>query len=65
MVDPVDYNTLEIYFYNGNCDVVSCLGEVIPNTEGRMSVKVELFELLKDIDFFSKMVEVCEKNRAQ
>lgn len=64
MVDPVDYNTLEVYFHSGQNDVVSCLGEVITNTEGRMSVKVELFELLRDVDFFSKMVENCEKNRA-
>lgn len=66
MVDPVDYNTQEIYFHSGEeADVVSCLGEVLENTEGKMSVRVDLFELLRDVDFFIKQVELCEKNRTQ
>lgn len=66
MVDPVDYNTQEIYFHaNNKVEVVSCLGETLENTEGKMSVRVELFELLRDVDFFIKQVEACEKNRTQ
>jgi hypothetical protein len=40
----------------------STLGETLNNP--CMAVKVDLFELLKDVDFFSKAVENCEKNRA-
>jgi hypothetical protein len=66
MVDPVDYNTQEIYFHSSEqVDVISCLGESLVNTEGKMTVRVDLFELLKDVDYFIKMVEICEKNRVQ
>jgi hypothetical protein len=66
MVDPVDYNTQEIYFHSSeHVDVISCLGEPLINTEGKMTIRVDLFDLLKDIDYFTKMVEISEKNRTQ
>lgn len=59
MVDPVDYNTQEIYFHIGKIEVMSCLGQLLENTEGKMSYQVDLFELLKDVDYFIKALDVC------
>jgi hypothetical protein len=54
VIDPVDYLTHEIYFTSSeNPWVYSCLGEEIKE-KSNFFLKVNLFDYLKDVDFFIK-----------
>jgi hypothetical protein len=64
VIDPVDYLTHEIYFTSSSeARVYSCLNEEIADKRSFV-VKVNLFDYLKDVDYFIKSVEVLEGQRA-
>ena len=65
VVDPNDYLTHEIYFTA--CDKVqifSSLGQELSEADSKNFVaRVNLFDYLKDVDFFTKTVEQMEQQR--
>jgi hypothetical protein len=65
VIDPVDYLTHEIYFTNSdNTHIYSCLGEELADKRN-LAVKVNLFDYIKDVDYFIKTIELLETQRAQ
>jgi len=65
IIDPVDYLTHEIYFTNSdNTHIYSCLGEEITDKRNFV-VKVNLFDYIKDVDYFIRSIEVLEGQRVQ
>lgn len=62
MIDQADYDTQEVYFNSRDIQILSCLGEKVNVGENIYNVRVDVFEFLRDIEFFIKNVEVAEKN---
>lgn len=62
VIDPVDYLTHEIYFTSGEGKVFSCLNEEITDKRSFI-VRVQLFDYLRDVDYFIKQVEALEGQR--
>ena len=63
-LDPVDYLTHEIYFTcSPEPKIYSCLGEKIASTESTI-LQINVFDYLKDVDYFVKHTEALEKKRA-
>lgn len=63
VIDPVDYLTHEIYFTSAaDVRLYSCLNEEIADKRSFV-VRVQLFEYLRDVDYFVKQVEALEGQR--
>lgn len=65
LIDPVDYLTQQIYFaVNNEITISSVTGEKIQKIESFFE-KVDEYELLRDVDYFIKKIEVKEHYRAK
>lgn len=63
VVDNSDYLTHEIYFTNAEkVTVLNCTGEELTDQRSFVS-RVQLFDYLKDVDYFIKAVEALEGHR--
>jgi len=75
VVDPYDYNTLQIFFDDNVLDneysIVDCRDLITknqipqPETLGKYTIKVDTLAAINDQNYFFKIIEACEKVRQE